>query len=139
LEEFLGILECGLKIVKLWFQFYTFGEEIASGEERCWGRWHSYIFCKSAKFVLENVGYNRPYFSLLVWLLTWQSMWEVNDHVSSVNTPVNWKDEIDWHFTNSWTKLIFHKIWGLFWLMLANSGTKLMIRSLLLLFIWLEY
>jgi len=33
LEEFLGISECGLKIVKLGFQFYTFGEEIAIGED----------------------------------------------------------------------------------------------------------
>jgi len=54
-------LECGLKIVKLGFQFYTFEEEITIEEERRWGRWHSYIFCKSAKLVLENVGYNRPY------------------------------------------------------------------------------
>jgi len=38
LEEFLGILECGLKIVKLGFQFYTFGKEIAIREERRWGR-----------------------------------------------------------------------------------------------------
>jgi len=38
LEEFLGILEFGLKIVKLGFQFYTFGEEIAVGEESCWER-----------------------------------------------------------------------------------------------------
>jgi len=38
LEAFLGILEFGLKIVKLRFQFYTFGEEIAVGEESCWGR-----------------------------------------------------------------------------------------------------
>jgi len=38
LEEFLGILDCGLKIVKLGFQFYTFGEEIGFGEERHWGR-----------------------------------------------------------------------------------------------------
>ena len=129
MEEFLGILECGFKIVKLGFQFYTFGKEITIGEERHWRRWHSYIFYKSAKLVLENVSYNRPYQSLLVWCLTWQSMWEVNGHVSSVNTPINWKDEIDWHFTNSWTKLIFRKIWGRFWLMLANSGTKLMIHS----------
>jgi len=38
LEEFLGILEHGLKIVKLGFQFYTFGEEIAVKEESHWGR-----------------------------------------------------------------------------------------------------
>jgi len=38
LEEFFRILECGLKIVKYGFQFYTFGEEIAIGEERPWER-----------------------------------------------------------------------------------------------------
>jgi len=32
LEFFLGILECGLKIVKSGFQFYTFREEIAIGK-----------------------------------------------------------------------------------------------------------
>jgi len=32
LEEFSGILECGLKIIKLGFQFDTFGEEIVVGE-----------------------------------------------------------------------------------------------------------
>jgi len=37
-KNFLEILECGLKIVKLGFQFYTFGEEIAIREERRWGR-----------------------------------------------------------------------------------------------------
>jgi len=34
LKEILKILECRLKIVKLWFQFYIVGEERAIGEER---------------------------------------------------------------------------------------------------------
>jgi len=36
--------------------------------------------------------------TILVPACVTSDMWEVNDHVSSVNTLVNWKDEIDWHF-----------------------------------------
>jgi len=38
-------------------------------------------------------------------------------------------DHYDGHERNSGTKLIFRKIWERFWLMLVNSGTKLIIHS----------
>jgi len=60
LEEILGILECRLKIVKLGFQFYIFGEGRAVGEERK-SRWGgNNIFWKSINWVLENFGHYRP-------------------------------------------------------------------------------
>jgi hypothetical protein len=60
LEEILGILECRLQIVKLWFQFYIFGEEIAVGNFIYLGKKEQNIFSKSINLVLENCGHYQP-------------------------------------------------------------------------------
>jgi len=61
IERFFGNFGGWIKDCKIRVPILYIWEEIAIGEERCWGRLHFYIFCKSVKLVLENVGYNRPY------------------------------------------------------------------------------
>jgi len=60
LEEILGILECRLQIVKLGFQFYIFGEEIAVENFIYLGKKEQSIFSKSINLVLGNFGHYQP-------------------------------------------------------------------------------
>jgi len=60
IERNFGDLECRLKIVKLGFQFYIFGEEIAVWNFIYLGKKEQNIFCKSINLVVGNFGHYQP-------------------------------------------------------------------------------